>query len=140
MCTPLFRSTIVADTLEGSRCSILFLDFSQDPNGRRRVAPATPRRFTKPQPYPADASRLAALRRLDRLAVDDAAAIAASGARGGGAQDASASARAASSAKKTSDSRDGGRISRNEDRMDAALRAAISTMGDGVRAGRSSSL
>ena len=60
--------------------------------------------------------------------------------RGGGAQDASASARAASSAKKTSDSRDGGRISLKEDRMDAALRAAISTMGDGVRAGRSSSL
>ena len=46
----------------------------------------------------------------------------------------SASARAASSAKKTSDSRDGGRISLNEDRIDAALRAAISTMGDGVRA------
>ena len=47
----------------------------------RRVAPATPGRFTKPQTYPTDASRLAALRRLDRLAVDDAAAIAASGAR-----------------------------------------------------------
>ena len=54
--------------------------------------------------------------------------------------EASASARAASSAKKTRDSRDGGRIRLKEDRMDAALRAAISTMGEGGRAGRSSSL
>ena len=105
-------------TIEGSRCR--FLDFSQDPNGAEwRDASRQPHsgRVT----YPADGIGYEKITKPQPY-------------------EASASARAASSAKKTSDSRDGGRISLKEDRMDAALLVAISTMGDGVLLTGSSSL
>ena len=97
--------------MEGSRCSIFIFGLL--------ARPEHPNTRTEPNAVLVDASRQHI--KTEKINITKPQPY-----------EASASARAASSAKKTSDSRDGGRISRNEERIDAALRAAISTMGDGV--------